>query len=596
MKFNIPSILLLAGAVSLTACNDFLDKEPDERVALDNEDAIIKLVGTAYTGGDYGWLCEISSDNMIDNNAPHRPANENAEQKEVFFKLSSYGREDEEAFAFEPIKSSTGTDSPSSIWSNAYNAIATANHGLQAIEQMYGNREDGLSAKLKAAKGEALLCRAYHHFLLVNIFSQAYKGDAASSADQGIHYMKSVESTVAPQYDRGTVTETYRLIEADLEEGLSLISDINFNQAPKYHFNKAAAHAFAARFYLFKHDYEKVIAHADSVLGTDREAMIGDLMDFSDFDDCTDTQDYANKWKDPKKKNNLLLIDTASGAWRRCGGYRYACNGIPLRSITYRSGPTWGWTIVPTAMVGGGAFYRGKAEHGLFSAKIAEHFQYSDKVAGIGYVHQIRREFTRTSLLLDRAEAYLLGRHDKDECFADLAAYEKGRQSFSEKTRNQYLAGGNGLKDLTRDMIDKVSGYSNEGWYAKGTDGYPYKGLNLNCYANWEFAANMGVIVAADETPFMNAINDYRRFENAYEGTRFFDVKRWGIEYTHRIGHSSRTQYEDIRLTWNDPRRALEIPQEVIAAGHPASRPAAKTEQNAKDEIEKPLPEPDANN
>lgn len=591
MKFHIHNILLVAaGVLSLSACSDFLDKEPDERVELNNEESIIKLIGTAYTEGDYGWLCEISSDNIIDNNAPHLPANVNAEQKEVYFKLSSYGREDDEAFAFQPIKSSTGMDTPSSIWSNAYSAIATANHGLLAIEQMYGTDNEKLSEKIRAAKGEALLCRAYHHFLLVNIFSQAYKDEERSKQDIGVCYMTDIETTVSPQYSRGSVTETYAKIEADLEEGLSLISDINFNQAPKYHFNVNAAHAFAARFYLYKREYEKVIEHADFVLGTDRDVMVKDLMDYSVFDECTYSSDYANKWKDPKSKNNLMILSTSSGAWRRIAGYRYACNGIPLRSITYRTGPTWGWTIVPSAMVSGGAFYRGESEHGLFSAKIAEHFQYTDKVAGIGYVHQMRREFTRTCLLLDRAEAYLLGRHDLDECLADLAAYEKGRQSFSEKTYNQYKAGGDGLKDLTREMIDEESGYTNRGWYAKGTDGYPYKGLNVNCFKNWDFAANMGVIVAHEEVPFMNAVNDYRRFENAYEGTRFFDLKRWGVEYTHRVGYSHRTHYDDIFLRWDDPRRALEIPQEVIAAGHPASRPVEEPEK-AGDDIMQPLPD-----
>lgn len=576
MKLNIQYILLVvAGVFSMTACSDFLDKEPDERVSLDNEESIIKLIGTSYTEGDYGWLCELSSDNMIDNNAPHYPANKNTKQDStIFYKRSPYGREDDEVFAFKPVKSSTGMDTPSSVWQSAYNAIATANHGLQAINDVFGTDNSALSERIRAAKGEALLCRAYHHFLLVNIFSKAYKDAERSKQDIGIPYMTTIETTVSPRYDRGNVADVYAKIQRDLEEGLSLISDVNFNQAPKYHFNVSAANAFAARFYLHIRDYEKVIYYADLVLGTDREALVKDLMDYSVFNECTYSSDFANKWKDPSCKNNLMLLNTGSGAWRRFGG-RYACNSIPLRCILYRSGPTWGWTIMPTYMASG---LFGSSEYGIVSSKVAEHFEYADKVAQTGYVHQIRREFTRTLLLLDRAEAYLLGRHDKESCLADLAAYEKGRQTFSEEDYKHYYADGNGLKDLTRDMIDKESGYSYQGYYAKGTRGYRYSGLNENCYENWDFARNMGITMNDDEIPFMNAVNDYRRCENAFEGFRFFDVKRWGIEYTHRVGYSDRKHYDDLFLGWDDPRRAIELPQEVIAAGLAPSRPGTEPE------------------
>ena len=46
---------------------------------------------------------------------------------------------------------------------------------------------------------------------------------------------------------RGTVAEVYQNIAADLEEGLPLIDD-NIYSRVKYHFNKKAAYAFAARF------------------------------------------------------------------------------------------------------------------------------------------------------------------------------------------------------------------------------------------------------------------------------------------------------------------------------------------------------------
>ncbi len=49
----------------------------------------------------------------------------------------------------------------------------------------------------------------------------------------------------------GTVKGVYENIEKDLTEGLQLLKPGSW-EVPKYHFNPQAAHAFAARFYLFK--------------------------------------------------------------------------------------------------------------------------------------------------------------------------------------------------------------------------------------------------------------------------------------------------------------------------------------------------------
>ena len=69
-------------------------------------------------------------------------------------------------------------------------------------------------------RGEALVCRAYNHFVLANIFCNAYNTHA--SQELGIPYMTKVETTVQPQYGRGTLQETYEKIEKDLLDGMAL--------------------------------------------------------------------------------------------------------------------------------------------------------------------------------------------------------------------------------------------------------------------------------------------------------------------------------------------------------------------------------------
>jgi len=554
---------LCAATLTFCSCGDsFLDKEPDERVELTTLDQVIQLLGSAYSASNYGWLCEISSDNIVDINAPYMATQSDGSEIEVRYNLSSYGREDDEAYCFEPVKSSTSTDSPSSIWENCYSAIATVNHALQFLDQMKEEAGGEMSDKMKAAYGEAYLSRAYHHFILVNIFSQAYKNDEASSQDIGIPYTTVPEDVVLVNYDRGTVTETYNKIQEDLENGLALISDINYSAA-KWHFNVNAAHAFAARFYLYKRNYDKVIEHANAVLGTDPATLPNMLMDYSGFDECTSSTDYAEIWQGPDQNNNLMLMATYSTQWRRSIGRRYACAGKALRDIEFHLGPNWRWYLMPAAGVSGGTFYDGEQDHGFTSARIAERFEYTDKVSGIGYAHVIRREFTCNELLLMRAEAELLcSRHDIEACVADLIAYEESRQSFSEENKAFYTSGG-ALSPLTHDLIKT--------YYAKTS--------NSNVFENWDFTQKMSsdFVIPHELTVYMNCINDMRRYELAYTGLRFFDLKRFGIEYTHHYGP------DDIEytLTWNDPRRAIEVPQEVLAAGMVSSQEPIVVSNNA---------------
>lgn len=53
-----------------------------------------------------------------------------------------------------------------------------------------------------------------------------------------------------------------------------------------------------------------------------------------------------------------------------------------------------------------------------------------------------------------------------------------------------------------------------------------------------------------------------RRIETIHEGLRWQDIKRYGIE----ISHNREGLSNDI-LRVDDPRRALQLPQDVINAG-----------------------------
>lgn len=550
----------LTAGFSFAACEDFLDKAPDDRVELSTEDQVVMLLTGSYPDSNYGWFCELSSDNIMDLNSEHYPIDGDAAQNLTHYNLSSSGRQDDEAFLFQPVKSSTSSDTPGGLWSSFYITINSVNEVLAAIDELSNNGQQ-MTAKLTAAKGEALLIRSYCHFILVNVFSQAYKNETASKNDIGIPYITEVINTVDDTYSRGNVTDTYKKILADLEEGLKCISDINFEK-PKYHFNENAAHAYACRVYLFLHQWQKAVEQADLVLGTDNSQLLPKLFDYAPLDDCSYLSDFANIWQEPNDFNNLMLIDTYSTIFRK-SRYRYEQGGLAARAIYFHNAPMWrSWVGNPSAFVSG---LFGSRDYGFEPGWIGEQFQYSDKVAGIGYAHTFRREFTAMELLLERAEAKVnLG--DLAGASADLCTYHESTTNFSEKTKDTYFAN-NRMALLTDDMI--------KSWFAKNTSS------NFNCFDNWDFLKNMDPNwnIPAEAVPYMNCVNYWRRYETNFSGKRFFDLKRWGMEYYHVYGNNTSTgvQNDTLVMVWNDPRRALEIPQDAIAAGMEPSQPASLT-------------------
>ena len=88
-------------------------------------------------------------------------------------------------------------------------------------------------------------------------------------------------------------------------------------------------------------------------------------------------------------------------------------------------------------------------------------------------------------LLLERAEAYLLGRHDKTNCYLDLWAYEEHRHNLSPENYTYFLSGGNGLLSLSQSMIDKNVQDGNS-----RSRGYFAQAKNPNCFESWDWGSD----------------------------------------------------------------------------------------------------------
>jgi len=324
MKKIIANIFLLGGVTfTMTGCNKFLSTLPDNRTVISTPDQVSQLLTSAYPHDTYMSFTE--------------PLSDNAEEKGnsgVFVDANGY-QINTQSYKYQDVQS-INDDSPVAYFYSCYRAIAAANQAL-----VYCSNAD--SANYQGQKGEALVCRAYAHFMLVTLFANAYD-PATASSNPGIPYITTVETHVFGKYDRGTVQQDYDKIEQDLLQGISLIDEKTYGTAPKFHFTLQAAHAFASRFYLFKRDYTNVVVHANAAFGTAPvSTLLRDWNAYSKLQYADQDQLYTQA----SENSNVLLQETNSNY----GGNFYAYNygyGQNIYSTLFRSSNANGGTYAMT--------------------------------------------------------------------------------------------------------------------------------------------------------------------------------------------------------------------------------------------------------
>jgi len=470
--FPIPTLLMI---ILLQACDDFLSKQPDNRTEINTAEKISELLVSAYPEANYIPFTEVMTDNV----SPHLGGfSDNTNADPYFWR--------------DPT--TTEQDSPEFYWAACYAAIASANHALEAIEQSSD------PAQFSGQKGEALVARAYSHFMLVSLFAKFYDEETADT-DLGIPYVTEPEKTALKDYERHTVQYVYDQIEKDLEDGIPLIKDELYT-VPSYHFTKAAAHAFAVRFYLFKREYGKVIEHADEVFPDGNFAAR--LRGWNSTYQGLPFDELESIYTKASEDANLLLCETSS-LWARYYYRQRYSTGLEdlesIRSIEEITGGNFAYTVYSITTL-----------NTYFVVKFREHFVRDDISSNTGLPYTIVPLFTAEEVLLSRAEANaFLGNNSR--AIADL-------NTFISKRVFDYDAA---QHNLTTSRINNFYGTSN----------------------------TTGAIL---QTALL-----FRRAEFLHEGLWWFDILRYQIPVSHVTDSG-----EIITLDEDDPRRVLQIPREAI--------------------------------
>lgn len=174
------------------------------------------------------------------------------------------------------------------MWSKGYNMIANINSLLSTIDK---NKHVFASGDYEVFKGEALGLRAFLHFDLLRLFSDAYSSAAFAREKTYIPYVTGLEAKVYPLLTADQATDA---MLTDLQEALSLlVADPMYKGTTpgaylcstvegyetnrkefgiaswhnrRLHFNYYAALATMARIYLWRGEKAKALQCAEAVI------------------------------------------------------------------------------------------------------------------------------------------------------------------------------------------------------------------------------------------------------------------------------------------------------------------------------------------
>lgn len=493
-----------------TSCNKFLDKNPDSRVELDTPEKIQKFLVSAYPTTSPAVLTEFSSDNIDDIGENNRYTLPFIEEIVYWKEFHEYGNR----------------DGLRAIWNDCYSSIYHANTALEAIEKLGGN-----TAELRASRGEALVARAYAHFVLVNLFGKHYNA-STSSTDLGIPYVDAPIVQFRAQRPRNTVAEVYNRIEQDLTQGLELIND-TYYKVPKFHFTKKATQAFATRFYLYKGEWQKAEEMATNVLGT--TIVSSTLRDWTAFQPLLAQDPHAKEYSRDDINANILVATAQTNA------VSYI-DGTSVARFTHGSAIANRETFLTESNIWGGtqSTYKDKP-YTRYITEISKYI-YTKYPQYVNNRSQVVL-FNADEILLERAEARIL--------------------------QNNFTGALEDLNLFTSRYLNVTTAYTQSD-INTAYESIPYSSYDTTTRlsrATQKKQLHPVFSITSDQENLLHYLLQCRRLLTLGEGLRWYDIRRYGIEvYRHQIGNDGNAYVREV-LTQSDNRRTLPLPADVASAG-----------------------------
>lgn len=241
MKLQINKVLF-SGVIAiglLGSCSkDFLDQEPYTQItpeaALATEgDMLAALRGTYATlrsANLFGRNIQVIGDLSADN---------------VFISTKNSGR----FFAWDQYVFTSNNAEYTAMWTESYTAILRANNII--------NSSIPANANVNQYKGEAYAIRALMYFNLIRTYARPFTDNPAGL---GVPIVTTYDPQLKPA--RSTVAEVYALIQADLTQAYTLMTQYTGSNR----FSKFAARAVAAKASLYQGLNQQAYDYANDVI------------------------------------------------------------------------------------------------------------------------------------------------------------------------------------------------------------------------------------------------------------------------------------------------------------------------------------------
>ncbi len=495
MNKQLLYILTIVATLAFVSCDNYLDTTPDNRMDLDSDVKVKELLTSAYPVMTYGLFCYSMSDDADDKGAGHMSLITN-----------------EQGYFWEEF-TDTNQDSPAGYWDECYNAISHANKALEYIESLKAG--EVIPQSYQAYYGEALVIRAYCHFMLVDLWGKSYNPSTAAT-DLGVPYVTEVETVVFKDYKRLSVAKVYELIEKDLVEGLNYIDDSAFD-VPKYHLNKAAANTFASRFYTRKAEWQKVVDYATEALGNNPSSFIRDHSGkYSNMGLDEQITEYS---KATEPANFMLTSNVTYWFYYFQATLRYAYTSNVTNSGIKQK--LFDEIFVANANNDWSQASASFGEGDDFILKWGYFFKRMDINSDIGYYYAMTPKIVAEEALFNRIEAnVMLKKYTEAEQDLDLY-FQKRLSNYSEENK------------VTEDKI--ATAYQNN--------------------SNADSPLNPWYDLDEKTRTYMNCVIDTRRREFYYDGMRWFDIRRFNLKVEHNVKGGT-----PVTLNEDDARKVLQIP------------------------------------
>ncbi|MEJ5145299.1 RagB/SusD family nutrient uptake outer membrane protein [Sphingobacterium sp. MYb388] len=241
-------VSIVAVLLFLSSCEKYTDISPKGKNLLASANDLDLLMNVNYSGNGFNTLKQSVLINDMYPQVTNVPNLISGNVKSLNYALLTYDETINRADL-------TGTDGP---YEGLYEIISRVSN----IVLTQADNASGDPNLIKQLKAEALIIRAYLHYILVNIYAKAY--DPASAAtDGGIPYVDDI--VLNDVNSKNTVQEVYEKMVADVNAALELES---LPDKPKNNMRVGKAFAFAvkARILLSMRDYEGALEASDAGL------------------------------------------------------------------------------------------------------------------------------------------------------------------------------------------------------------------------------------------------------------------------------------------------------------------------------------------